>query len=137
MKTCVAYVSHTGNTKRLAEAISDTLKVPLCDILTAAPSAIADCDLLFLGTPVIGGQPAQEMSAFIGKLPHASGKKAILFCTYAIAKGGTFKTMRKALAEKGYETVLEVGKRGVKPSKTDFADILGEIAKTVQKMASG
>jgi len=136
MKLCVSYVSHTGNTKRLAEVISETLKTPIFDLTSASPVDIADFDLLIIGTPVIGGQPAPEMSAFLTKLPKTEGKRAILFCTYAITKGGTLKAMAKTLTEKGYAVVLEVGKRGVKPSKTDFADVLGDITKTVQKSTS-
>lgn len=133
MKPCVFYISHTGNTKRFAEAISELLKAPIFDIAAASPSVANDFDLLFIGTPVIGGGPAPEVSAFMNRLPHGEGKKVILFCTYAFVKGGTFKVMEKALIEKGYTTILGVGKRGVKPSKADFKDALGEITKALEK----
>jgi flavodoxin len=133
MKICVAYVSHTGNTKRFAEAISELLKVPLFDIANSSPSAVADFDLLIIGTPVTGFQPAPEFSAFISRLPKCAEKKAILFCTYAIAKGGTIKVMEKALLERGYSTILSVSKKGVKPNKADFKDALDEITKALEK----
>jgi flavodoxin len=136
MKTCIFYISHTGNTKRFAEAISELLKTPIFDIATSEPTAVTEFDLLIIGAPVIGGKPAPEVLAFMKRLPQGEGKKAILFCTYALAKGGTLKAMEKALAEKGYTTILGVGKRGVKPNKADFKDALGEITKALEKQQS-
>ena len=132
MRTCVLYLSRTGNTRRLAEAISDLLKTPIFDIAKSEPSIIEDFDLLILGTPVTGFQPAPEVLSFIKRLPEGEGKKTILFCTYAVAKGSTFKILEKELATKGYRTILSVSKKGVKPSKADFADVLDEIARTVE-----
>jgi len=132
MRACVLYLSRTGNTRRLAEAISDLLKTPIFDIAKSEPSIIEDFDLLILGTPVTGFQPAPEVLSFIKRLPEGEGKKTILFCTYAVAKGSTFKILEKELATKGYRTILSVSKKGVKPSKADFADVLDEIARTVE-----
>jgi hypothetical protein len=39
--------------------------------------------------------------------------------------------LEKELAKKGYVTVLSVSKRGLKPSKADFSDVLDEIDKAV------
>jgi len=132
MRACVLYLSRTGNTRRLAEAISDLLKTPIFDIAKSEPSIIEDFDLLILGTPVTGFQPAPEVLSFIKRLPEGEGKKTILFCTYAVAKGSTFKILEKELATKGYRTILSVSKKGVKPSKADFAEVLDEIARTVE-----
>jgi len=132
MKACVLYISRTGNTKRLAEAISDLLKAPVFDISTAPePSVVNDFDLLVIGTPVMGLRPAPEVQSFVKRLPECTGKKAILFCTYAIKKGGTLNVLEKELSKKGYATVLSVSKRGLKPSKADFSDVLDEIDKAV------
>ena len=79
MKLCVSYISHTGNTKRFAEAISELLKAPIFDIATSEPLAVAEFDLLIIGAPVIGGRPAPEVLAFMKRLPQGEGKKAILF----------------------------------------------------------
>ena len=133
MKTCVFYLSLTGNTKRLAEAISDLLGAPIFDINASDPSTVADFDLLIIGTPVNGMNPALGVSAFVKRLPEGGGKKAIVFCTYAIAKDGALKVLEKELAAKGYVTILGVGKRGVKPSKADFQDVLAEVSRAVEK----
>jgi flavodoxin len=133
MNPGVFFISHTGNTKRFAEAIAEKLKAPLFDIATTSPSEVAAFDLLLIGTPTTGGKPAPELSAFINRMPQSAGKKAILFCTYAFMKGGTFKAMEQGLSAKGYETILSVAKRGIKPSKAEFTDALNEISKALEK----
>jgi flavodoxin len=134
MKACVLYISRTGNTKRLAEAISELLMAPVFDIADApAPSVVDDFNLLVIGTPVMGLRPTPEVHSFVKRLPEGAGKKAILFCTYAIRKGGTLSALEKELAGKGYVTILSVSKRGLKPSKADFADILNEIDRVLKE----
>jgi flavodoxin len=134
MRICVLYFSRTGNTKRMAEAISDSTKAPAFDIASSEPLVVENYDLLILGTPVEGSKPAMEVLAFIERLPKAEGKKVILFCTYAMWKGSTFKVLTKELASKGYDTILNVSKKGVKPNEpADFSDILYEIRKMLEK----
>ena len=61
-------------------------------------------------------------------------RRQFLFCTHAIAKGSTFKTLEKELDKKGYKTILSVSKRGMKPDKpADFSDVLKEINKALEK----
>ncbi len=136
MKPAVFYISHTGNTKRFAEAISELLQAPIFDIATASPSEVAVFDLLVIGTPVTGSKPAPEISAFMNHIPEGVGKKVILFCTYAVWKGGTFKTMEKALTAKGYKIILSVDKKGIKPNKADFNDALSKITEALEKLQS-
>jgi len=132
MKACVLYISRTGNTKRLAEAISELLKAPVFNIADIPElSAVQDFDLLVIGTPVMGLRPTPEVQSFVKRLPEGGGKKTILFCTYAIKQGGTLKVLEKELTTKGYINILKVSKRGVKPSKADFTEVLDEIGKAV------
>jgi len=134
MKACVLYISRTGNTKRLAEAIAEVLEAPVFDIAAAPDPSVADeFDLLAIGTPVMGLRPTPEVHSFVKRLPECAGKKVILFCTYAIRKGGTLNVLEKELAEKGYVTIVSVSKRGLKPSKADFSDVLAEITKAVEE----
>ena len=133
MKACVLYISRTGNTKRLAEAISELLEAPVFDVANTPDQSIAnDFDLLAIGTPVMGLRPTPEVQSFVKNLPVAQGKKVILFCTYAIRRGGTLKVLEKELTTKGYVTISSVSKRGLKPSKADFSDILDEISKALK-----
>ncbi len=134
MKVAVFYLSRTGNTKRFAEAIAESLKTPLFDITLIDPESQADYDLLIIGTPVNGFRACPEVSSFVQKLPEGVNKKAILFCTYAIAKGNTLKNLEQELSKKGYMTLLAVSKRGVKPNKNDFEDALSEVATCIKQV---
>jgi flavodoxin len=131
MNPCVLYFSRTGNTKYMAQAIADSIKVPTFDIASSEPSIVESYDVLIIGTPVEGARPPKETLAFVESLPKAEGKKAILFCTYRLFKGKTFKALADVLNTKGYTSVLEVSKRGVKQGKTDFSDVLAEIRKAL------
>jgi len=132
MKACVLYISRTGNTKRLAQAIADLLKAPVFDLSAAPEPAIVETfDLLVIGTPVMGLKPTPEVHSFVKRLPNGSGKKTVLFCTYAIKQGGTLKILEKELTTKGYVNLLNVSKRGLKPDKADFTEILEMIDKVV------
>ncbi len=118
----------------MAEAISGSTKAPAFDIATSEPSIVEKYDLLIVGTPVEGARPAKETLAFVERLPKTEGKKAILFCTYRLWKGGTFKALEKELSSKGYDTILSVSKKGMKPDKpADFSEVLTEIGKVIEK----
>ena len=131
MKACVLYVSRTGNTKRFAEAISELTKIPTFNIGTSDPASFKDYDLLLIGTPVTGFNAAPQVISFIKNLPEGSGKRTILFCTYAIAKGRVFDVLEKELSQKGYKNILCVSKKGVKPDKSDFKDEMDTITKAI------
>ena len=134
MKPCVLYFSRTGNTKRMAEAIAESTKAPAFDIASSEPSVVEDFDMLIVGTPVEGFRPAKETTDFVERLPKTEGKKAILFCTHALWKGSTFKVLEKELSRKGYDIVLSVSKKGVKPDiPADFSDSINKIKKVLEK----
>ena len=134
MKTCILYFSRTGNTKRMAEAISESTKAPAFDIASSEPSVVEDFDMLIVGTPVEGFRPAKETMEFLERLPKTEGKKAILFCTHALWKGSTFKVLEKELSRKGYDIILSVSKKGVKPDiPADFSDSINKIKKVLEK----
>lgn len=118
----------------MAEAIADLLKAPTFDMTSAEPSAVENFDMLIVGTPVEGFRPAKETIAFVKRIPKGESKKAILFCTYALFKGGTFRTLTKELSSKGYDVVLSVAKKGMKPDKpADFTESINEIKKVFEK----
>lgn len=133
MNPCILYFSRTGNTKQLAEAISDLTKAPVFDIASSEPSVVENFDLVILGTPVEGFRPAKETVAFVERLPKAEDKKAIVFCTHAFWKGSTFNVLKKQLANKGYDTVLSVSKKMKPDVPADFSDVLSEIKKVFEK----
>ncbi len=136
MNTAVFYMSRTGNTKRFAQAIADQTKASIYDITATQPSETANFDLIFLGTPVEGSSPTKEILSFIEAMPTANGKKTVLFVTYKIfGNKHSMKNMEKKLKEKGYETVLMVSKKGMKPGgSADFSETLAEIQTALAKM---
>jgi len=108
MKTCLLYFSLTGNTKRFAEAISNSLGIPALDLSKSNPDLVKDFDLVIIGTPIHGFSPARPVSSFIEKLPETNDKKVIIFSTYAIRQGKANMKLEKELAEKGYQTILSL-----------------------------
>jgi flavodoxin len=131
MKPCVLYFSRTGRTKFVAVAIANAIKTPSFNMASSEPSVVEDFDIIILGTPVEGFRPAKETLAFVEQLPKAEGKKVILFCTYALAKGSTLKILEQELASKGYNIVLSISKRGIRPNKTDLSETITEIEKAL------
>jgi len=118
----------------MAEAISEAAKAPAFDMTFSQPSVVEDFDLLIVGTPVEGFNPAKETKAFVERLPKTEGKKAILFCTYALWKGRTFGVLRKVLANKGYETIFDVSKKGMKTDQpAEFSDSINKILKALER----
>jgi flavodoxin len=132
MKACVVYFSRTGNTKLMAQTLSKLTQAQIFDIANTRPELIKNFDVVLFGTPVEGFRPAKETLSFVKDLLQTKGKKAILFCTYALWKGTTFRTLSKILKEKGYECILTVSKRKV-TAQTDFSDITEKVEKTLDR----
>jgi hypothetical protein len=63
------------------------------------------------------------------------GGKAIIFCTWKLfGNERTMKAIEKTLSSKGYNVILRVSKKGMKPDKeADFSEVLQEISKALQK----
>lgn len=85
MKTLVAYFSRTGNTKKIAEAIYDTLegdkeikKIDECQDLD-------EYHFVFIGFPVHSHSVPFQVETFLRNIPQ--GKKIALFSTHGSLKG--------------------------------------------------
>ena len=118
----------------MAEAIAEATKAPVFAIASSEPSVVEDFDLLIVGTPVEGFRPAKETVEFLERLPKTEGKKAILFCTYALWKGRTIGVLKKQLSSKGYKTILDVSTKGMKPDQpADFSESINKIKKALEK----
>jgi multimeric flavodoxin WrbA len=102
LKAMVIYDSKTGNTKRVASVIQETLiKEKVNSILKKVEDALEeelyDYDLVILGTPIFQWLPSKRIQRFIDKkivlhekrgdvrllAPVIPGKKAVVFCTYS------------------------------------------------------
>jgi flavodoxin len=81
MKVLVTYLSWSGNTRRVGEAIFQQIDAekeikPLGEV-----HGVEDYDLIFVGFPIHGfGEPAEEAVEFMNK--QCGGKKVALFITH-------------------------------------------------------
>ena len=96
MNTAIRYYSKTGNTKKLADAISEvtgvkaqTVDVPLDD----------EVDILFLGSSVYAAGVDEKVKEFIQSLDSRKVKKVVNFSTAAILSS-TYSQVSKLLSEK-------------------------------------
>ncbi len=81
MKVLIAYMSQTGNTKKVAEAIFQEIKAEKQMRRLDEIDAIEDYDLVFVGFPIQAYGPANAAKVFLEK--HATGKDIVLFVTHA------------------------------------------------------
>jgi len=82
MKVLVGYMSQTGNTKKVAEAIFSQVQAdkelkPLDEI-----KSLDGYDLAFIGFPLHGFAPANDAKVFLEQ--HSPGKTLALFVTHAV-----------------------------------------------------
>lgn len=95
MKAAIRYYTRGGNTKKLADAISEAIGV---EAKTTAEPLNEDVDILFLGSSVYAYGVDDEVKKFIGGIDVKVGK-VVNFSTAAIIKS-TYKQIAKLLAEK-------------------------------------
>ncbi|MBN1830081.1 MAG: hypothetical protein JW884_13200 [Deltaproteobacteria bacterium] len=103
MKVLVAYFSKTGNTKKVAQAIHDTLDVPT-DMLSFDDVSFPDeYDLIFCGFPVHAHSVPPRVQTFISRLP--KNKKVALFSTH-----GSRRNNQMARAAVEHAASLAIGR---------------------------
>ncbi len=95
MKFAVRYYTSTGNTKKLADKIAETIGVDAFD--TTIPVS-DDVDVLFLGSSVYAAGVAKEIAEYIDNLN--TNIIVVNFSTAAIIKS-TYKQVSKLLEKKG------------------------------------
>ncbi len=81
MKTLVAYVSQTGNTKKVADAIYQSIPDDKELKELAEVESLDGYDFAFIGFPIIAFGPNPGAKEFLEK--NAAGKKLALFITHA------------------------------------------------------
>jgi flavodoxin I len=85
MKVLVTYLSQTGGTKKVAEAIFDGIQADKDMKPIGEVQGLADYDLVFLGFPIQQFGPAAEAKAFLQN--QCAGKKLALFVTHGALEG--------------------------------------------------
>jgi flavodoxin len=81
MKVLVTYVSRTGNTRKVAQAIFDQIKGTKDIKQLDQVDTLEGYDLAFVGLPIEAFGPAKPAADFLQK--RAAGKKIAMFVTHA------------------------------------------------------
>ncbi|MCK4364078.1 MAG: flavodoxin domain-containing protein [Candidatus Aminicenantes bacterium] len=89
-KILVTYLSQTGNTKKIAEAIFEGLEGDKTIKLIDEVQEIEDYSLIFIGFPVHSHSVPYKIESFLQKIPQ--GKKIALFSTHGSLPGGHLAT---------------------------------------------
>ena len=85
MKVLITYISRTGNTKKVAQAIFEEIQAKKELKELSQVNGLEGYDLIFVGFPIEGYGPAKEAAGFLEK--HAAGKNIALFITHAAGEG--------------------------------------------------
>lgn len=97
MKIAVRYYSQSGNTKKLADVIANTLGIKSFTVDKAINEKV---DILFLGASVYWGGIDKNMKQFIDSLSPKMVGKVVVFSTSAL-KENAYSEMKNKLQKKG------------------------------------
>lgn len=113
MRAVIIYNSLTGTTRRAAHRIASELRalrveatpVPIAEVDEAT---VADVDLVIVGTwtdgvVILGQKPAGRKK--LRGLPSLAGKRAVVFCTYAVDPGQTLDKLVAEVEAKGADVI--------------------------------
>ena len=125
MKVLVAYMSKTGNTKKVAEAIFEEIKDGKDIKPIDAVDSLAGYDIAFLGFPIHRMGPDKKTVQFLEK--HCvNGKKVALFITHA---------SQEDFAE--LPPMLEKFREAARGADiVEMFDCQGELSKTIKRVMS-
>lgn len=85
MKTLVTYISQTGNTKKIADAIYSSLKDEKEIKKIEEIENLDGYDLTFIGYPINGGSIPPKVEEFLSS--KTKGKNIAVFITHAVPEG--------------------------------------------------
>jgi len=135
----VIYESLTGNTREAAELIAAGLRAEGVDTdvfnITAIDlAALAAADLVIVGSWVdgmifVGQRPGR--AGRLRNLPVIDGKRAAVFCTYAVDPGKTLSKLTDIVSERGGEVIggVALHRKRLAEGAQDFVDrLLGALA---------
>lgn len=114
MNGIVIYESLTGNTRAAAHLIAEELSAAgidtvACPITEVDLQVLSDADLVVVGSWTDGlvffGQRPGRAGRIANKLPRIDGKKAVVYCTYAIDSGQTLDKLARIVRMGGGDVV--------------------------------
>ncbi len=134
------YESLTGNTRKAADLIGNELSSGGFEILAVNPTtavdlqALSEAELIVVGTwtdgiLVVGQKPGRATR--LAQLPAMQGKRAVVYCTYAINPGRTIDKMMGIIGQRGADVIggLALNRRHLVDGARDFSDrLLGAVA---------
>lgn len=104
MKTAVLYVSKTGHSKKLGEAIAKELNITAFNM--KSNPKLNGIDLLFLVGGIYGGQSAPDLLEYVKTIDNTMVKKVVLVTSCA-SKQTKQNAVRDLLKEKNIEVSEE------------------------------
>jgi hypothetical protein len=148
VQALVIHESLTGHTRRAGELIAEELtragvSAVACPTTRIDLAALADADLVVVGTwtdgiLVVGQRPGR--AGRLRKLPAMMGKRAAVYCTYAIDPGRTLDKLSVIVAERG-ATVLggfAIHRTRLEQGAADFTDrVLAALDRPAASSGSG
>ena len=93
MQIAIRYQSRGGSTRKVAEAMANSLKLEAHTLETALPEE--GVDLLFLGGGIYAGKFDAQFNAFLSQLTRAKARRVVLFCT-SMAKHDPLPVLARA-----------------------------------------
>ena len=99
MKVAVRYYSRSGNTKKLAEAISQAVGVPAASTDTKIEGPV---DLLFLGAALYAGRLDGHVVSFLEQLSAKDVRRVAVFSTTAGGKSA-YPQIKEILEKKNID----------------------------------
>lgn len=105
-KGIVVYYSQTGNTKKVAEAITAGMKKTIeeCDMRALkeiTPEGLSRYDLIALGYPTWSSKEPPNVRAFIERTIALEGKHIVIFSTHGARPAGLISSIVPLLRKKG------------------------------------
>jgi len=131
MKALVLFDTNYGNTRKVAEAIAETLGAPAVPVTNLKIDEFQNAGLIVVGSPIVGWKPTEKMIAFLAGLGPGRLKnvKAAAFDTRIrlFIHGDAATKISRALERAGAEIVAGPGAFLVKGKEGPLAE--GEIEK--------
>ncbi|MDY6399411.1 MAG: flavodoxin [Synergistales bacterium] len=129
-KILIVYVTTTGNTEKMANAIADGAKgagadVTLKTVGDASVSELADYDVVAFGSPAMGAEVIEEaeMEPFFSEAAGSlKGKKVAVFGSYDWGDGEWLRTWEARCKEAGAVIAAEGLKAHLEPDDDAIAE---------------
>ena len=113
MDAVIIYESLTGTTQRAAHLIGDgffdhRIGSQIFPVAGVTAEAVAAADLVIVGTwtdgaLIVGQRPGKAKK--LKRMPDLTGKRCLVYCTYAIHPGKTIQKLTKIVEELGGEVL--------------------------------